>query len=728
MNIYNILFLCFFSICITTTKNINAQIIEAGPYKAYLDGLSAGIVTNGSVAYISSSYGTARLNLSTKEFFYLQDVNPAIPASYFLSKGATVDHEGRLWAILNHQLVNIDENGTINYVALEPDYPTILLRTDNDNRIWAGFNAPYEYTPNDVAIGFFNGTEWEYRSLPEDTYNKTISDIAFDSNNNPFVATNGYGIYKFDGLSPVYLGYGAKSLDVSNDGQIACSGGYLSDKLFYWNNTGKQVSVDDGYRFPLFDENNLLWVEHDKGHIYNISEGFDEPVKMLNPPANYRTNGAKHTENIVFDKEGQLWLGNQDGLFVAPNPQIDEWEPVLFNDLKIPQHVSDVTSNQDTVWMLTSGKLTRLVNDGFEEMEVDAIEGKIKFTQYDEYRKGLWIATNNTLNLMVGEEFTAYDLTPFLTDAKDRIESIKTDQLGNVWLKIIGEQNYNNRGVIHIDPSDSLKKYFLGEEIPICGETSLWYSLHPSDGSVWIQLSPFSSPTSCAERRIRIKDGVITDLDLELDMLDHAYYDSMTILSDDLVFIVHSDKIIVYNDGQKIESEFEYIQLHETYAYNDSTLLICSQQGLYIVSSNGKWVKPEIPSNRIFNTDAYPSHLSTDNKLVVGYRSLMVVEDMTALMESIADELYTSIDNPSASNRLHLYPNPFSEFLYPNDLLQWDCNDCELNIYDSNGQQVKHLLPPFSYRIVLEDILPGMYLFQLKKAGEVVGTQKLMRY
>ena len=74
------------------------------------------------------------------------------------------------------------------------------------------------------------------------------------------------------------------------------------------------------------------------------------------------------------------------------------------------------------------------------------------------------------------------------------------------------------------------------------------------------------------------------------------------------------------------------------------------------------------------------------------------------------------------------YPNPFDNVLYVDDVDIAYCRDCELVIYDSNGQQIKSLYSLFSERIILEDFLIGMYFFQLKKAGKVIGSQKIAHF
>ena len=136
MNIHKTLFFCLLIIFTTTNTPVKAQIIEAGLYKAYLDGIYvSSMVMNDSIAYVSSWYGVARLNMLTKEFHYLHELNSAMPPIYFWYRGATVDQEGKLWTILDNQLVNIDANGTITYVGPEPKYPATVLKTDHNNQI-----------------------------------------------------------------------------------------------------------------------------------------------------------------------------------------------------------------------------------------------------------------------------------------------------------------------------------------------------------------------------------------------------------------------------------------------------------------------------------------------------------------------------------------------------------------------------------------------------------------
>ena len=89
----------------------------------------------------------------------------------------------------------------------------------------------------------------------------------------------------------------------------------------------------------------------------------------------------------------------------------------------------------------------------------------------------------------------------------------------------------------------------------------------------------------------------------------------------------------------------------------------------------------------------------------------------------------SSIDSTMSSlesiSSFILYPNPFSEGLYlPNQLVN---NQCEVSVYDISGKLLFSKLNSGQF-IELSHLSSGMYLIHVSKDGELISSQKVIKW
>ncbi|MBP6811333.1 MAG: hypothetical protein KA138_07425, partial [Saprospiraceae bacterium] len=131
------IFFCLL-IAIYMSKALPAQVVHAGLWTGYLDGIGiSSMVQMDTFLYIKTANGTAFVNTQTRQtrFFYEMG-NPDLPINVDL-RVSTVDKQGNLWTFINRQLVKITPGGSIAYVGGMPEYQVLVLRVDHAGQIWA---------------------------------------------------------------------------------------------------------------------------------------------------------------------------------------------------------------------------------------------------------------------------------------------------------------------------------------------------------------------------------------------------------------------------------------------------------------------------------------------------------------------------------------------------------------------------------------------------------------
>lgn len=698
-------------------SNLHAQIVHAGDWTGYQDGITVGsIALRNSIMYVNTFIGTARVDPLTHEYTYLHDLgNPDLPDFIDLNL-STIDSSGRLWMFQNQQLVYIDTDLSIHVAGPEPKYLVTSLKSDLNGGIWAGFFTPYVDPKTGEAIAKFNGLDWEY--IDVGALGLSVEDIAFDGQNNPWF-TAGSQMYRFNGSAfevvkdngaPVF---GSSNLAISNDGRVAGAGGFNTSILRYFNKTSWKTIHTIGFSYPVFDENNILWLSDRYGSLYRMDENDMAPQLVINSAINFRTGDEDYVTGMGLDQTGQLWIGRYNGLFVAQDKTINQFDFVPLTDLLVPAPHPYVAAHGDTTWLATGAGITRLINDQFEKINVP--QTNISAIFYDEARKGLWVGSAGMLGFYKGDSQTLININPLLKDSifYNKIHEIKGDGLGNIWFRLY-------EGLLRYNPSGEWKPFFIGSELPVSPNGAGYFSINNKDNSVWIRTNRYSmGGFLIPPRLLKITGDLVTDTHFDVDILNE--YGAFAVISDSVMWFSGYPDVLLYDHGVKTEYIPGTLNNEEFIVYNDSTILLCSNFGLYVFKS-GQWFKPVIPSDRIFNDDVYPAFLTSEGKLLMANYPLLVIGDLDDLLSTLTTAV-PQIEIPE----LHYFPNPVHDFLHIDPEFIQKCPDCRAGLFALNGVMIKSYPDPLPSEFDLSSISAGFYLFQIRSGEKLTRTLKVIK-
>jgi ligand-binding sensor domain-containing protein len=260
---------------------------------------------------------------------------------------------------------------------------------DADGHLWVG---------TDISGGRFDGTEWEYVTMPP----IGVNDIVFDDQGRAWLA-DGLGVEVYEGGTLTTYGYGeglssvqSKTILLESRGRVwvgfrtgqdgggGSGGGIDVLERGQW----KHYSVDDG----LFGNNVYDLAEDTLGNIWAVGEGgiswFDGTKwKTMTLPDQSITQAINC---ITFDPSGRVWLGTT---------QLGVW---IWDGETWTRYTADDGLASDTVWTI----------------EFDAA-GRV------------WLGTGEGLTVLDGKTWTVYTTDDGLVFKDVRVLAFAAD---GVWV------------------------------------------------------------------------------------------------------------------------------------------------------------------------------------------------------------------------------------------------------------------------------------------------------
>jgi len=295
---------------------------------------------------------------------------------YLNSRNATIDEDNLIWiADVTNGLISTPDGIEASFIKPNGPYSAdVFDMCIEGNSLWVasgGRSSNWGKLYNKDGVYFYNGQTW-------DSYNKnngfhvfdTISDmtcVAIDptNNNHTFVGTWGGGIIEFlDGevinlfdhnnsslqkwLAANYVAISGLAFDSNNNLWVANSGANsilsVKDNSGNWTSftlvsnawgidIGKMIVDRDNQKWILMREEHSLLVFSENNTISNPN---DDHTKILtNASGNGDLPGTK-IYCLAQDNEGQMWIGTDEGVAVISNPDnvftggnYDAWRPMV---------------------------------------------------------------------------------------------------------------------------------------------------------------------------------------------------------------------------------------------------------------------------------------------------------------------------------------------------------------------------------------------------------------
>lgn len=421
---------------------------------------------------------------------------------------------------------------------------------------------------------------------------------------------------------------------------------------------------------------------------------------MLESPINDRTGETDQVYGFGIDHEGQLWLAKKTGLFVSDIESVSPFEFIPLSPLQVPGAPDQgLAANQDTAWLLNLNGITRLADDQFVKLNLP--QEDITAIWYDEYRKGLWVASPGTAGFYQGHQYTLVNLNPLLLDSfsNNEIIEIKGDTNGHVWFR-------TTDGLIRYDVSHTWQRFFFGEALPQGPNGIRYFNVDPGDGSAWAMMPGISFPGFMVpDRLFKITGDEVKDMNLDPGVLNGSV--NVVAISDSIFWFNSYESVWKYNHGTITSFEPGYINTSGLALTGDSTLLLFTIYGLYI-HHQGAWFHPDIPDERVHNAGSVPFAVTPAGKIYMRNTSLLVLEDIHEWLQ-ISD----TGPQPAEDSHILFYPNPVSDriHLHPDLLLRIPSGTAE--VYSPLGTLIQVFPAPLPARLDFSQVPSGLYVLRI---------------
>jgi diguanylate cyclase (GGDEF)-like protein len=353
-------------------KNVSARALSQAP--------------DGSLWVATYGAGIFKINLNKQ---------PRIVKQYRLKNGLPserirsifVDASGLVWAGMNNYIVQIsdDEIRIIDWHVKNSEIRVIFQYSDGS--IWAGTR---------FGLARFDGEAFEALDIGVDLSKQTINTIRQDNQNNIWLGTRDFGIYRLSADLKI------EHLD-------------MTDGL-----------PDNSVNSIFQDTENNMWFGTYGGGLARLST-----TNVLNWKAQ---NGMPNPNvyAIADDHMGCLWFGtNGNG---ASRLCGDDMTHFTRKDgLPHNKILSVLIDKDETPWFGTLQGISHFVDGHFQTFDQEqGLSGSVIYHMIQSSDGTIWIGTNNGLNLYDGETFTQYTQNDGLPD--NRINRILESNNGDLWI------------------------------------------------------------------------------------------------------------------------------------------------------------------------------------------------------------------------------------------------------------------------------------------------------
>lgn len=394
-----------------------------------------GLLDNGITAIASGKnniiYVASGLGLSTIENKIIAPLKSDIFSNKTIKK-IHRDSQGKLWFLAGNELFLYNNYEWININTIYKIKPAInAIAQDKSGNLWLSVQGEGLFILSKKSND-------SYQFLPyqknEELKNMAVQNIIFDSRNNLWLCTNGFGIAKLDEDKLQFFnkknGFNADAVTTvcedrngnlwfgtNGDGIIK----YTPSPFVYYDNIpGFDASNIFGI---LADRDNNLWVSPTGIEVIKYSE---KSTTKYNAGNGLNIRGARV---IAQDKEGTIWVGGKNGLFYIKDNIVKKYA-LLPDSSAVRSLIFDKDAN---MWVGTSGQglfcfqgkniIHYNKENGLTHNYIHAL--------FQDSRGILWIGTGAGVNFIERGKIGNYWHTEGFCN--DYVGSITEDRKGNMY-------------------------------------------------------------------------------------------------------------------------------------------------------------------------------------------------------------------------------------------------------------------------------------------------------
>ncbi len=339
-----------------------------------------------------------------------------------------VDNQGNIWAGMSNKVVRI-KSGVVEIIpwqAKESEIRTFYQHSDDS--IWVGTRH---------GVVKFNGKAFIPFDLGLDLSKQTINTIIRDQQNNIWLGTRDFGVYKLDeNLNSQHFDMddglpdnSVNSIFQDNEGNMwfGTYGGGLArlstSKVLNWK---AQTNLPNPNVYSIADDHNgCIWFGTNGNGVSSLCNG---QMKHYS-----RKDGLPHNKvlSTIIDNDGSPWFGTLQGLSHLVDGQFINYDQAQGMSGSINYHIIQ-TDNND-LWIGTNNGLDRFDGEKFTQHNTSNGLSNNRINRILESKSGgLWIASANGLTYYNKDKFTNYSISDGLP--ANFINDFNEDDLGGLWI------------------------------------------------------------------------------------------------------------------------------------------------------------------------------------------------------------------------------------------------------------------------------------------------------
>jgi len=261
----------------------------------------------GEMWFASNSVGVSNYNGTTLSYYSLKEGLGGNQVT-----GIIQDEEDNIWFSTNGGVSKYNGKDFTNFTSNEglSSNRVWSIFQDSKGNIWAG---------TDKGLTLYNGETFEPFPIP-DYPQSVVRSMTEDKNGNLWLATDGEGVYKFDGNTFTAITPTNELSDKHVMSILADSKGNI------WMGTRfGGISRYDGHSFINYSTDNAIAnnevctiYEDKKGNIWFSAEGYGIYRYSEGEITNFSKEAGlniRAVQSIFEDKQGRFWIGGGNGLY-----------------------------------------------------------------------------------------------------------------------------------------------------------------------------------------------------------------------------------------------------------------------------------------------------------------------------------------------------------------------------------------------------------------------------
>ena len=339
-----------------------------------------------------------------------------------------VDSMDRLWSDGKNGAYMFDGQEWTNYNISNSDISSDDVRTisvGEDNKIWFG---------TDKGISVYDDTEWQLINMDNsELKSNIITSIAFDTSGTPWVSSPQTGIYTYN--NGQWVNYDTTNSPIKNN--------YI--------------------RSIYIDHENTKWFGGMFGRVYTLSDStwqvYDDTNSLFPSIPVNRVNKTMLIVDIDQDKEGKMWFGTQNGLYMFDG--ID-WYKINISRIIQNNNVKSIAiDGHGRICYGTFYGIT--VQEGDQYTYCDTLNSNLPSNIITavamDSNHTIWVATDKGISFYNGDSLQAWAGSDGIK-SPTFIKSLVVDEQGTLWAGTLhGLYEYDgDKFIQHLDPEEKIRQ------------------------------------------------------------------------------------------------------------------------------------------------------------------------------------------------------------------------------------------------------------------------------